>query len=371
VTLRDTTVTLRRRGCFQYAKLDFTLVPSFFFRLRVHIMNQSRPWFWIILAGVVLFGVGVMGMIFIALAISDGTSLEPRVGLVELSGAISDEGARGVLGGGSQGGARAFMADLEEARTDDSIKAVVIRVNSPGGSASASQEMYSAIRRLRAKKAVVCSMGDLAASGGYYVAAACDKIYANPSTLTGSIGVISEFMNFQGVFKKFGIGSDTIKSGKFKDIGNPARPLTAEERQLSHSMIMNVYNQFVNDIVAGRKGPTRGRLTRAKLLKLADGRVYTGAQAKANLLVDETGGLHEAVQAAAKLGSIQGTPKIKQIGASGLFSGIFGASAESAAARSLAAIGGAVGESAGKAFAGGVLKTMKAQSEQSVHPQAR
>ncbi|HVF11207.1 MAG TPA: signal peptide peptidase SppA [Abditibacteriaceae bacterium] len=310
-------------------------------------------------------------MAFIAVVVSGGAPLGPRVGLIELSGPISDEGARGILGGGSQGGARQFIEDVEVARKDPTITAVVVRINSPGGSAAASQEMYAALRRLRLDKPVVCSMGDFAASGGYYVAAACDKIYANPSTLTGSIGVISGFMNFRELFDKLGIESDTIKSGKFKDAGNPARPLTPEERQLFKSMIMNVYSQFVGDVVAGRKGPTRGKLTTVAVRKLADGRVYTGQQAKANGLVDEIGGLHDAVQAAAKMGDIAGVPKVKEIGSSGLLSGLLGASDNSAAARSVAEISGAVGAAAGKAFAASVLQSLQAESQQQSRPQAR
>lgn len=340
-------------------------------------MNRPRPWVWIILSLFVLSIVGAMGLSLIAVAVSDGPVLGERVGLIDLSGAISDEGTRGVLGGGSPSGARAFIRSVQEAQADPSIKAVVIRINSPGGSAAASQEMYAAVRRLAAVKPVICSMGDLAASGGYYVAAACDKIYANPSTLTGSIGVISGFMNFQGLLQKVGVGSDTIKSGKFKDAGNPTRPLTPEERTLFKSMIMNVYYQFVNDIVAGRKKATGGKLTREAVLKLADGRVYTGQQAKANRLVDETGGLYEAVRYAAEKGQIDfenepdGEPKVKEIGSLGLFDGLFGASADSSAARSLEAIGGSLGAAAGKAFTDSALKRMKAETQQSSFPEAR
>ncbi|RYF46047.1 MAG: S49 family peptidase [Cytophagaceae bacterium] len=139
---------------------------------------------------------------------------QPKIGLIEVSGAISDEGARGLLGVGSAGGARDFMKQTEKAAEDDSIKAVVIRVNSPGGSASASQEMFQAVQRLRAKKPVICSMGDVAASGGYYIAAGCDKIYANPATITGSIGVISQFPNYGELARKLGVGETTVKSGK-------------------------------------------------------------------------------------------------------------------------------------------------------------
>jgi protease-4 len=249
-------------------------------------------------------------MILIGAAVGgadSGSSLNPRVGLVELSGAIMDEGAGSLIGGRTRG-ARDVIKALEAARKDDSIKAVVIRINSPGGSAAASQEMFNAVRRLKADKPVVCSMGDVAASGGYYVAAACDSIYANGSTLTGSIGVISQFVNYSYLFQKGWLGQETVKSGQFKDAGNPSRPLTPAERQLFQAMVMNVYGQFVNDVLEGRKG----KLTRAQLLKLADGRVYTGLQAKNNKLIDAIGGLHEAVREAARLGNIKASPRSKR-----------------------------------------------------------
>jgi protease-4 len=182
-------------------------------------MNRPRsaPWFWIILSALTVLIVGGFGMILIGVAMGGGSSsaVGARVGLVELSGPIMDEGTGSLIGGRTLG-ARDVIESLEEARKDDSVKAVVLRVNSPGGSAAASQEIYNAIRRLRAKKPVICSMGDVAASGGYYAAAACDKIYANGSTLTGSIGVISQFVNYSYLFRKGWLGEETIKSGSSK-----------------------------------------------------------------------------------------------------------------------------------------------------------
>lgn len=290
--------------------------------------SSYTPWPWIVLSSLTLLIVGGIGMGFLGLLLGgDKADTRERVGVINLSGEISDEGTRGVLGGRT-GGARGFIEAVESAEKDPSIKAVVIRINSPGGSASASQEMFQAVRRLEKAKPVICSMGDVAASGGYYVASACDKIYANGSTLTGSIGVISQFLNYQGLFKKVGLDEATIKSGKFKDAGNPARPITAEERQLFQRLILNVYGQFVSDVVTGRAKATSGKLTRAKLLKLADGRVYTGLQAKNNLLVDAIGGLHEAVADAAKAGGITGEPTTREIDGDGGLGSLFGASAE-------------------------------------------
>jgi len=322
--------------------------------------RKKTNWFaWI--AGIFVSCTLGLGLLLI-LAVAGASSI-PAVGVVELSGAITDEGARGLLGGGSAGGARKFIEDIDAARTDSSIKAVVIRVNSPGGSAAASQEMFQAVRRLRAEKPVICSMGDVAASGGYYVAAACDKIYANGSTLTGSIGVISQFVNYGDLFKKLGLGEATIKSGKFKDAGNPTRDLTSEERQLFQKMIGDVYSQFIGDVLVGRKNPTNGKLTKTKLLALADGRVYTGRQAKANLLVDENGGLYDAIAYAAKQANIEGKPTVRNFSSSGGLGSIFGASTNAAL--------GEVAENVGQAFARGVTTQIKSEAGTGVAPLAR
>ena len=277
-----------------------------------------------------------------------------RIGVIELSGAISDEGASGVLGG-STGGARDIIEQIDKARKDKTIKAVVIRVNSPGGSAAASQEMFNAVQKLKATKPVVCSMGDLAASGGYYVAAACDTIYANGSTLTGSIGVISQFLNYGALFRRVGLDETTIKSGKFKDAGNPSRPLTLQERQLFQAMINDVYRQFVDDIAKGRKG----KLTRAQIVKLADGRVYTGSQAQKLKLVDKIGGLSDAIAEAAKRASLSGEPNVKYMNSrGGLLGSLLGSSGESSAA----SLTGEVGSAAGEAFARSLIQQLKSDS---------
>jgi len=328
-------------------------------------MNQRRSatWPWVVLGlgGVAFFllaGLVMIGMVA-------GESGTARVGLIQFYGPIADVSGGGLLS--STRGAQDFIAEVEKATEDTSIKAVVLRINSPGGSAAASQEMYQAVLRLRAKKPVVCSMGDVAASGGYYIAAGCNKIYANPSTITGSIGVITQLMNFQELFKKIGLSEATIKSGKFKDAGNPARPLTAEERQLFQSMLMSIYYQFVDDVTSGRKEATKGKLTRARVLQLADGRVYTGVQAKANGLVDETGGLHDAIAAAGKLGGISGKPKVYKYGAGGGLSGLLGASAEQAAMEGVSKAGAA----AGNAFAAELTERLKTEASQPARPQLR
>ena len=308
-------------------------------------------WLWLALLVVVFFG--FLG--FRLLSALTPVAIQPSIGLIEVSGAISDAGASTLLGG-TAGGARQFIRQTEAARKDPQIKAVVIRVNSPGGSASASQEMYEAVMRLRREKPVICSMGDVAASGGYYTAAACNKIYANRATTTGSIGVITEFPNYQELAQKIGIGSAIIKSGKFKDTGNPARPLTDEEKQLIQGLIKNLYAQFVGDVVAGRKEATKGQLTREKLLKLADGRVYTGEQAVKNGLIDETGDLYTAVNYARQQAKLpEDAPVTSLSGGGGGLLSVFGASSQSAAET--------LSQSAGAAFARGAMSEFTSEAK--------
>ena len=328
--------------------------------------KRSRPWAWIIVTLICLFVVGIMGMAFIG-AVIGGSVKSDHIALINFYGEISDQEGGKLFGAR---GSRDFIADLDAARTDKSIKAVVLRINSPGGSAAASQELYQAIRRLRAEKPVVCSMGDAAASGGYYMAAACTKIYANPATLTGSIGVISQFVNAESLLKKLGIQGATIKSGKFKDAGSPFRQLRPDERQLFQAMIGDIYQQFVRDVVDGRKPATKGKLTQAALLKIADGRVFTGRQAKQKLLVDELGGLYEAIAEAGKLGGIEGKPLVRSVSGGGGLSGLVGSEA-STPARGMSTLA----ESVGSAFALGFTKTFLHQVREDTStpamPQAR
>ena len=319
--------------------------------------RKSGYGLWPWLALLIFLGISFLGVLLIGALLGDVA--KPSVGLIEVSGAITDSGASSLLGGTS-GGAREFIREIETARKDDNIKSVVIRINSPGGAASASQEMYEAVMRLRKEKPVICSMGDVAASGGYYTAAACNKIYANRATTTGSIGVITELPNYQELAKKVGISQAIIKSGKFKDTGNPARALTPEEKQLFQNLINNLYNQFVNDVVAGRKEATKGQLTRAKLLKLADGRVYTGEQAVQNQLIDETGDLYTAVRFAATQGGLKEDAPVTSLSSGGGLASLFGASAQSA-------IGG-VSEQVGAAFARGALGQIKSEAKEVAAP---
>jgi protease-4 len=225
-----------------------------------------------------------------------------RVAVVELTGVMTSSHEVG----GRAVSARRVIEQLRKHRDDDSVKAIVLRVDTPGGTVVAAQEIHGELLRMRAVsgKKVVVSMGDLAASGGYYVACAADRVFASPGTLTGSIGVIMQFPNYQGFLGKLGLGANTIKSGEFKDLGNGAREMTDRDRRLLQGLVDDVYGQFVEAVAAGR------RMTPEQVRPLADGRVFSGRQAKDLGLVDELGDLEAAIAAAGKLAGIAGKPEV-------------------------------------------------------------
>lgn len=211
-----------------------------------------------------------------------------RIQVLRLYGAIQDEDDASMFP--ETDTAAWVKRKLRKAVDDDKIKGILIRINSPGGTVGMSQEVYEAVRAVRAKGTpVVVSMGDVTASGGYYIAAAADRIFANPGTLTGSIGVIMHLMNWQETEKKIGIYPQVIKSGQFKDIGSPDRPMTAPEKELLQTIIMDSYDQFVTAVATGRK------MDKDAVKKLADGRIYSGRQAQQAKLVDDLGGYDEAL----------------------------------------------------------------------------
>jgi protease-4 len=219
----------------------------------------------------------------------------PRIGVVEVKGAIG-------TGGGVE--AEAIMKVVRRFREDDGIKAVVVRIDSPGGAVSPSQEIYDELRHLAKQKTVVCSMGNIAASGGFYVAMGCPTIVAEPGTLTGSIGVISQFANVKGLVERFDIKMETIKSGKLKDMGNPFRDLTPEDRAYWQSVTLQIYEQFLGAVVESRK------LEEKKVRQVADGRVITGEEAKALGLIDELGNFYVAIDLAKKAAKLTGEPTL-------------------------------------------------------------
>ena len=198
-----------------------------------------------------------------------------------------------------------IVRQLKRYRESPSVKGIVLRIESPGGGVSASQEIYEEVKKTRdSGKPVVVSMGSVAASGGYYAACGATKIVANPGTVTGSIGVISQFMNFNQLMGKVGVGTTTVKSGKFKDTGNPYREMTEEEKKYFQETIDDVYQQFLSVVETERKLPHDA----AK--KLADGRIFTGKKAYEVGLVDTLGTYEDAISIAAHLAKISGTPKI-------------------------------------------------------------
>ncbi|MFH2204204.1 MAG: signal peptide peptidase SppA [Elusimicrobiota bacterium] len=219
------------------------------------------------------------------------------VGMLTISGPIyRSEGGRMFERGVQQWGRH-----IEKLAKKKEVKAIVISINSPGGSVGAVQELYDTILRVKKehKKPVVAHLGDVAASGGYYLAITCDHIVAHPGTLLGSIGVIFSNVNVEGLLTKVGIKSRVIKSGKMKDIGSMSRPMTEEERALMQELIDNAYAQFLGAVVKGRKQPA------SKIRPLADGRIFTGQQALELGLIDSLGDSHAAVMLAAKLGGIK------------------------------------------------------------------
>jgi protease-4 len=251
---------------------------------------------WII--GLVFGGLFLCLFAFLALAWiaihsgrAPGLARGDRVGVVEVTGVIADS--------------KTTLKELREFGESDSIRAIVVRVDSPGGSVGPSQEIYEAMKRLREKKHVLVSMGSIAASGGFYIACAGEKVYANPGTLTGSIGVISEFPNVSGLLKWAGVTMQTITAGKMKDSGSPFREMSAEERAYFQSMLEDVHDQFISAVASGRNVPE------AEVRKVADGRVFTGRKAKELKLVDELGGLQDAVREAGKMAGIRGEPRVE------------------------------------------------------------
>ena len=206
-----------------------------------------------------------------------------------------------------------IMRQIRDAAEDDSVKALLLNINSGGGSATAAEEIGRELKRFKetTNKPIVATMSDMGASAAYWIAAcSSDKIYANSTTLTGSIGVYMPYMNTQELFKKIGIKTDKIKSGPYKDILSNDRPMTEAEKILLQNMVNEIYNEFITVVVTGRK------MDEAHIRNLADGRIYTGSQAKNLGLVDELGNYYDALAAAGKLAEItpgkDGLPPVKQ-----------------------------------------------------------
>lgn len=254
-----------------------------------------------VLACAWLVGIGVLVAWLVGYS---SAGLGDAVAIVYVEGPIVTGKAESEFSSGAVAYSETIVKHLHAARDNPSVKAIVLRVESPGGSVVASREIYDAVMAARAKgKPVVASFGEVAASGGYYIAAGTDKIYVHPATLTGSIGVISVLPNMEGLTEKIGVKMIIIKSGPHKDQSYGYRDLTPEERATWQRMIDELYGDFVDIVARGRQ------LDIERVKKLADGRIYTGKQAKEVGLADEVGNLDAAVEAAAKLGGISGTPR--------------------------------------------------------------
>lgn len=245
-----------------------------------------------------IFLLFLVGMVFFLLVYVLGSAsedkhsfaLKNKVGVVKVEGFIGDT--------------HDVIEQLNQFSKDDGIKAVILRIDSPGGGVASSQEIYEAVIDLKKNKKVVASMGSVAASGGYMVACAADKIVANPGTITGSISAVMHFANAEELLKKLGLKASVVKSGKFKDIGSPVREMTAEEKALIQGLVDDIYDQFLDMVARARNIP------KENLRKIADGRVFTGRQAHKLGLVDYLGDMGYALTLAGEMSGIKGKPDV-------------------------------------------------------------
>jgi protease-4 len=240
--------------------------------------------FWLIIGLFVLLI--VVSLLFVML--QKNLPLGERVALIRVEGMIVDS--------------KDTIYEIKEYVKDPLIKAIVLRIDSPGGAVAPAQEIYEEIKKAVAKKKVIASMGSIAASGGYYIASPATKIIANPGTLTGSIGVIMEIPNLEGLMSKLGIKTEVVKSGEKKDMASVFRGIKKEERAILQKVLDNVHDQFITAVAEGRK------MSYEDVKQLADGRIFTGEQALKVGLVDKLGNIEDAVQVAAELSGIKGEP---------------------------------------------------------------
>jgi protease IV len=230
----------------------------------------------------------IVSLLFVLL--QKNLPLGDRIALIRIEGPILDS--------------KDAIDEIKDYTKDPSIRAIVLRIDSPGGAVAPSQEIYEEVRKAITKKKIVVSMGSVAASGGYYIASPASRIIANPGTLTGSIGVIMEIPNIEGLLNKLGIKSEVVKSGRHKDLASVFRGIKQEEREILQNVLDNVHEQFISAVSEGRK------MVRDDVKKIADGRIFTGEQALKAGLVDELGNLEDAVKSAAKLSGIKGEPVV-------------------------------------------------------------
>lgn len=252
------------------------------------MFSRRHPYlfFLLVLAGIIAGATVVISVVSFFAEDKGEMKFGEKVGVIEVTGTILDPAP--------------VLDSLKRFRRAEAVKAIVLRIDSPGGAVGAAQEIYREIQKTVEKKPVVASMGTVAASGGYYIASAADGIMANPGTITGSIGVIMEYTNFRELFDKIGLYPVIIKSGKYKDAGSPLRKMTDKERELLQNFVDTVHHQFVGDVAKGRNMEVKA------VAKIADGRILAGKTAQGLGLVDRMGNRVDAVQWAAKKGGIKG-----------------------------------------------------------------
>jgi protease IV len=240
----------------------------------------------VILCVVALLLGGAMTALLSIAGPSSGISFGNRIGVITVEGTIVDP--------------EPVLTQLVEFKKDKRVKAIILRVNSPGGGVAPSQEIYREIRKTIKTKKVIVSMGNLAASGGYYIASGANKIVASPGTLSGSIGVIMEFIQLEDLLRKLGVGLEVLKTGEFKDIGSPHRKMSDRDKDLIRDLIGEIQGQFVDAVAKGRNLPVE------KVREIADGRVLSGARCKELGLVDMLGNFQDAVDLAKEISGIEG-----------------------------------------------------------------
>jgi protease-4 len=252
------------------------------------MFSRRHPYLFFILVTSSLFVAAILGvstLIFLGTRESD-FNMGEKVGVVEISGIITDAGDA--------------VKNIKKYREDDSIKAIVLRIDSPGGVVGPAQEIFREVRKTVGEKKIIASMGSVAASGGYYIAAGTEGIMANPGTITGSIGVIIGYTNFEEILQKIGLSPVVIKSGEYKDMGSPVRKMTEKEKKLLQDFVDSTHKQFVAAVAEGRK------MDPAKVKSIADGRIITGEDAKSLGLVDRLGNIEDAIEWAGRMGGIKG-----------------------------------------------------------------
>lgn len=252
------------------------------------MFSRRHPFLFFILSftAMVLGFMIIMSSLFAVSTRKTGFDMGEKVGVVEINGVIRS--------------ARLTLDHLKEFRETPSIKAIVVRINSPGGAVGPSQEIYREIQKTRETKPVVASMGSIAASGGYYIAAAAETIMTNPGTLTGSIGVIMSYTNLEELFKKIGLSPVVVKSGEYKDMASPVNDLKPDEKEILQAFTDDIHQQFISDVAHGRN------MTVPDVAELADGRIYTGKKARELGLVDTFGNLADAVALAGRKAGVKG-----------------------------------------------------------------